>query len=161
MAIKEDTVVYIAFKLKDTNGDILDEASKDAPLPFIAGREQIIPGLEAALLGKKDGDKINIVIEPDDAFGNYDEGFIQETTKEMFDEIDGLAEGMDVEVEVETEEGTTLAIAKISKITNDNVTLDLNHPLTGKTLSYEVEVVATREMTAEEMDLGNIKELID
>ena len=77
MAIQEDTVVYIAFKLKNTNGDVLDEASKDAPLPFIAGREQIIPGLEAALLGKQDGDIVNIVIQPDDAFGNYDEAFIQ------------------------------------------------------------------------------------
>ena len=123
MAIKENTVVYIAFKLKDTNGDVLDEATKDAPLPFIAGREQIIPGLEAALFGKNDGDKINIVIQPDEAFGNYDEAFIQETSKEMFDEVDGLAEGMEVEVEVETEEGTTLAIAKIAKITNENVIL--------------------------------------
>lgn len=161
MAIQEDTVVYIAFKLKNTNGDVLDEASKDAPLPFIAGREQIIPGLEAALLGKQDGDIVNIVIQPDDAFGNYDEAFIQEASKDMFNEVEGLAEGMDVEVEVETEEGNALAMAKITKINDETVILDLNHPLAGQTLSYEVEVVATREMTAEEMDLGNIKELID
>ena len=68
---------------------------------------------------------------------------------------------MDVEVEVETEEGNALAMAKITKINDETVILDLNHPLAGQTLSYEVEVVATREMTAEEMDLGNIKELID
>ena len=67
---------------------------------------------------------------------------------------------MDVEVEVETEEGNALAMA-ITKINDETVILDLNHPLAGQTLSYEVEVVATREMTAEEMDLGNIKELID
>ena len=86
MAIQEDTVVYIAFKLKNTNGTP-DEASKDAPLPFIAGREQIIP-IEAALLGKQDGDIVNIVIQPDDA-GNYDEAFIQEASKDMFNEVEG------------------------------------------------------------------------
>ena len=60
MTIKADTVVYIAFTLKDKNGELLDEATKDMPLPFVAGHDQIIPSLEAALIGKKDGDKINL-----------------------------------------------------------------------------------------------------
>ncbi|MGC6367981.1 MAG: FKBP-type peptidyl-prolyl cis-trans isomerase [Candidatus Marinamargulisbacteria bacterium] len=161
MTIKADTVVYIAFTLKDKNGELLDEATKDMPLPFVAGHDQIIPSLEAALIGKKDGDKINLVIEPEDAFGEYDEAYVQEASKDMFDQIDDLIEGMDVEVEVETEDGNTLAMARIKSIKDNKVTLDLNHPLAGKTLDYSIEVISTREMTAEEQDIGNIRELID
>ena len=105
--------------------------------------------------------KLILVIEPEDAFGEYDEAYVQEASKDMFDQIDDLIEGMDVEVEVETEEGNTLAMARIKSIKDNKVTLDLNHPLAGKTLDYSIEVISTREMTAEEQDIGNIRELID
>jgi FKBP-type peptidyl-prolyl cis-trans isomerase SlyD len=158
MKIEKDSVVYIAFTLKGTDGEVLDQATADDPLPFIIGQDQVIPGLEKALIGKTDNDTLTLTLSPEEAFGVYQDDYVQEASKDMFEDADDLTEGMTVEVQMDTEDGDMMAMGTITKMTNDVVLVDLNHPLAGKTLHYDLEVVFVRQATPEEQDLGVIND---
>ncbi|MEC8677905.1 MAG: peptidylprolyl isomerase [Candidatus Margulisiibacteriota bacterium] len=158
MDIKKESVVYISFTSKDENGDVMDEISKSNPLPFIFGRNQIIPGLESKLEGKIEGDEISVVLKPEEAFGDYNKDLVKELALDAFDEVEDIEVGSEIELEVETEDEDVVALGRVLEISDTNVVVDLNHPLAGKTLHYDVQVVAVREQTAEEIDLGTIKE---
>ena len=161
MKIDESKVVYIAFQLKGDDGEIIDQATAEDPLPFIFGKGQIIPGLENALSGKSKGEKFDVSLSPEEAFGSYEEEYVQEATKDMFEDVGEIKLGMDIEVEMNTEEGEMAALGRVVKIEEDKVFIDLNHPLAGKKLDYSVEVINVRDQTPEEEDLGTIKEFAD
>ncbi|MEK9727992.1 MAG: peptidylprolyl isomerase [Candidatus Margulisiibacteriota bacterium] len=161
MKIDQDSVVYIAFELKNDAGEVIDKATTEDPLPFIFGKAQIIPGLENALLGKSKGDNLTVELSPEDAFGDYEEEYIQEANIEMFNELGEIKVGMDIEVEMSTDDGPMAALGRILSIEDDKVFIDLNHPLAGKKLNYSVEVINVRELTPEEEDLGTIKDFVD
>ena len=161
MKIENDRVIYIAFTLKDESGNLLDEAPQDEPLPFIYGRGQLIPGLESALKDKQVGESFEVTLTPEEAFGTHEEELLQVATKDMFEDIDPIEIGMDIEVEMTTDEGEMMTLGRVVKVEGDDVLIDLNHPLAGRVLNYNVNVIDIREMTAEEQDLGIIKELMD
>tara|TARA_A100001015_G_C15029466_1_gene732361 strand:+ start:2731 stop:3216 length:486 start_codon:yes stop_codon:yes gene_type:complete len=161
MKIEENCVVYISFKMTDESKNILDEASTEQPLPFIFGRGQIVPGLEDELKGKTKGDKVTVTLEPDDAFGEFEEDYLQLVKKELFQDVGDIEIGMDIEVEMDTEDGQMMAMAKVVEDNGDQILIDLNHPFAGRKLTYNVEVLDVREQTPEEEDLGTIKEFIN
>ena len=94
MKIDESKVVYIAFQLKGDDGEIIDQATAEDPLPFIFGKGQIIPGLENALSGKSKGEKFDVSLSPEEAFGSYEEEYVQEATKDMFEDVGEIKLGM-------------------------------------------------------------------
>lgn len=153
MTITKNKVVLIHYILKDNSGETLDSSEGHDPLAYIQGIGNLIIGLEEQLEGKAAGDKVKATIAPEKAYGlrNDDNVHIVPLASFQADGDEQLVEGM--QVRVETNDG--VAIADVVKIEGEDVTLDLNHPLAGETLHFDVEIVDVRDATHEELEHGH------
>jgi FKBP-type peptidyl-prolyl cis-trans isomerase SlyD len=150
LKIEENKVVTFEYTLKNDNGDILDSSASHAPLVYIHGSGNIIPGLESELEGKQIGDKFEATIAPEDAYGiRYDE-LIQKIEREKLAHLDTIEVGM--QLQAYDEEG--MQILTIVEVSDKDVTLDGNHPLAGERLHFDVEVIGIRDATEEEAMFG-------
>lgn len=150
LKIEENKVVTFEYTLKNDSGEILDTSANHAPLVYIHGTGNIIPGLESELEGKKIGDKFQATIAPEDAYGvRYDE-LIQKIDREKLAHLDTIEVGM--QLQAYDEDG--MQILTIIEVSDKDVTLDGNHPLAGETLHFDVEVTGIREATEEEAMFG-------
>ncbi|MCF8058862.1 MAG: peptidylprolyl isomerase [Bacteriovoracaceae bacterium] len=152
MQVEEKKVVSIHYKLTDDDGNILDSSENAQPLVFIHGIGMLIPGLEKALEGKVKGDKLNVSVKPEDGYGERDEGLTQMVPKTQFDDTETIQIGM--QFQVETEQG--VLVVTVTKVTDDEVKIDGNHPLAGVNLNFDVSVEEIREATQEELDHGHV-----
>lgn len=152
MQIADGKVVSLNYKLT-VDGEEIARTEPGEPMDYLHGVGEILPGLEAALTGKKAGDTFNITLAPEDAYGDYDEEDVEEIDRSDIPNADELEVGM--VVEVEDEDGYSYT-AQVAEISDDVVVLDFNPPLAGKTLTYDVEVLAVRDATAEELEHGHI-----
>jgi len=153
MTITENKVVLIHYTLKDNSGETLDTSEGREPLAFIQGIGNIITGLEEQLEGKTVGDKVKATVIPEKGYGIRSEENVHIVPLSSF-QADGeekLVEGM--QVRVETNDG--VSIADVAKIDGEDVTLDMNHPLAGETLHFDVEIVDIREATKQELEHGH------
>jgi FKBP-type peptidyl-prolyl cis-trans isomerase SlyD len=153
--ITDGMVVSLAYILT-VDGQIVSQTDADDPLEYLHGAENIIPGLEAALTGKQVGDRVNVTLTPDEAYGDYDQDEIEEVDRS--DMPEPLEVGMMVEVE---DEDGFIFPAMIIELTDDTVTLDFNPPLAGKTLTYDVQVLGLRPANEDELDHGHPHSLDD
>lgn len=151
MQVADKKVVYIHYTLKNQEGAVLDRSSQKTPLAYIHGLGNIIPGLEKALTGKSEGDKLNVNIEPKDAYGERNETLLQTVPRDAFQDVDELEEGM--QFQAQTQNGPQLIT--VAEIETDQVLVDANHPLAGETLDFDVEVVDVRDATEEELEHGH------
>lgn len=149
--ISDGLVVSLDYVLT-VDGEVLAKTEPGDPMEYLHGAEEILPGLEAALDGKQVGDKFSVTLQPEDAYGDYDDEEREEIDRADIPNIDELEVGM--EVEVEDEDGYAYR-AMVLEIGPKIVTLDFNPPLAGKTLTYDVEVVGIREATEEELEHGH------
>lgn len=152
MQVSKDHAVEIHYTLKNDAGEVLDSSEGEAPLPFLCGAQNIIAGLEDALLGKKVGDKVDVTVEAADGYGEYREDLIQKAPREAFQGVDTLEVGM--EFHAQTPEGLRSLV--ITEINGDEITVDGNHPLAGQRLHFAVSIESIREATKEELDHGHI-----
>jgi len=152
MQIAQHTVVSLNYTLKNSDGNLLDTSEGRAPLVYLHGVGALIPGLEAELNGKAQGDKINAIIPPEKAYGSRRDDLVKLVSKDGFQGDEEMTEGM--QVQLETEHGP--AIAVITKIDGNDVTLDLNHPLADMTLHFDVEIVDVRAATEDEISHGHV-----
>lgn len=150
--IADGMVVSIAYRLK-VEGEEIARATADDPLEYLHGAEDILPGLEAALEGKKVGDRFSVTLAPHEGYGDYDEENIEEIDRADIPDADQLKPGM--VVEVEDEDGYSY-MAHVAEMTDNTVVLDFNPPLAGKTLSYDVEVVEVRLADEDELEHGHV-----
>mgnify|MGYP001216164047 CR=1 FL=1 len=150
--ITDGKVVTLSYVLT-ADGEEVARTEDGDPLEYLHGAEDILPGLETALEGKAVGDKFTVTLAPDDAYGDYDEDDIEEVDKSDIPNVDELELGM--MVEVEDEDGYSY-MAYVAEIGDDVVTLDFNHPLAGKTLTYEGQIISVRAATEEELDHGHV-----
>jgi FKBP-type peptidyl-prolyl cis-trans isomerase SlyD len=157
MQVADKKVIYIHYILKNKEGAVLDSSTKETPLAYIHGMGNIIPGLEKALSGKTEGDKVNVSIEPEEAYGHRNETLVQDVPRSAFQGIEDLQEGM--QFQAQTPDGSQLIT--VTEIKRDQVTIDANHPLAGETLDFAVEVVDIRDATEEELDHGHIHDSED
>ncbi|ADJ28782.1 FKBP-type peptidyl-prolyl cis-trans isomerase [Nitrosococcus watsonii] len=151
MQIADKKVVYIHYTLKNQEGTVLDSSSQKTPLAYIHGLGNIIPGLEKALAGKGEGDKLNVSIGPKDAYGERNETLLQTVPRDAFQDVEELEKGM--QFQAQTPNGPQLIT--VAKIETDRVLVDANHPLAGETLDFDVEVVDVRNATEEELEHGH------
>ncbi len=151
MQITDKTAVSIHYTLTNGSGEQLDSSRGEAPLVYLHGAGNIIAGLEAALNGKQAGDKFNVTIPADQAYGEVSEEMIQVVSRNMFDGMD-LEVGMQFHAEVSYGPG----IITITQIDGDDITIDGNHPLAGEDLTFDVEVVEVRPASADEIAHGHI-----
>ena len=152
MQITNNKVVQMHYKLTDDQGNVIDSSVGREPLSYLQGAGNIIPGLEKQMEGKSAGDKFKAVVEPAEGYGEYDESLMQVVPKSGFQ--GDMEPEVGMQVQVGTQQGTT--IASIAKIDGEEVTLDMNHPLAGMRLNFDVEVVDVRDATEEELAHGHV-----
>lgn len=150
--VQDNLVVTLDYKLI-VEDEMLESTEDGEPILFIQGIGQIIPGLENALYGMEVGDQKTVVIQPEDAYGEYDPESLQEAKKEEFSEEIPLDVG--TFLDLEDDEGDILS-AQIIAAEEDTVTLDFNHPLAGKTLTFEITLTDLRPASEEELDHGHV-----
>jgi len=152
MQIADDMAVLIHYKVANADGEVLDTSEGDEPLAYIHGQGDIVPGLEQALLGKSVGDKVQVTVSPELGYGVREEGKVQTVPRDAFESDAQIEPGM--RFQAESEDGDV--IVTVTNVSNDEVTIDANHPLAGQTLSFDVEVVSVRPCTDEELAHGHI-----
>ncbi len=153
MPIKDNQVVTIAFTLKDEGGNVIETATKEKPFTFISGNEQILPKLENKISEMLIGSTKTVLLAPEEAYGNYSEAAIQTVKKSEFPADTDLKVGMGFLAD--TPDGQHLPFV-IDSINDDDIILNFNHPLAGKTLSFDVELLELRDATAEELSHGHV-----
>ncbi len=142
MSISEGRQVSIEYTLKLEDKTIVDSNVGAAPLTYVHGARQIIPGLENSLTGMKVGDKKEVTVKPEDGYGLVDTKALVEVDKEQIPadsaKIGSQLQGRDNDGNVFT--------ARVTEIKDNKVVLDFNHPLAGKTLYFEVRVLNILEV---------------
>ncbi|MBI4957377.1 MAG: peptidylprolyl isomerase [Myxococcales bacterium] len=149
--IADGKVVSLSYLLKNDAGDVLDR-SDDEPLLYLHGAGNIVPGLERKLGGRKVGDKLEVVVDPADGYGEREPGATHEVPRSAFPEDAPLEAG--VSFLIESSDGETVPMW-ITGVAGDTVTIDGNHPLAGVRLHFAVEVQAVRDATDEEKEHGH------
>jgi len=154
MAIKEEnSVVGIEYELTEAGGsEVLDSNKGGAPLEFIIGKGQLIPGLEKQLVGMSAGESADILVKAEEAYGLRDEEAIQELPREQFEGIE-LEKGMSLYGQGQN--GETIQV-NVVDFDDNTVKVDFNHPLAGKDLMFNVTVVSERDATEEEAATGQV-----
>jgi FKBP-type peptidyl-prolyl cis-trans isomerase SlyD len=144
--IRKYTMVSIHYTLRDRDGKQLDSTrAKGAPLQYLHGSGDMLPGLEEELDGKSVGEKLEIRLPPQRAFGLVDPSLQQTVPIELF-------EGTELKVGTVLNSGSdNYQIRTVTEINDNLVTLDANHPMAGKILYFDVEVIEVRRATMEEI----------
>lgn len=152
MQITQQCVAGIHYTLKNDEGEIVDSSQGQEPLFYLHGAQNIVPGLESVLDGKTVGDKITVVVGPEEGYGEYDATLVQQLPSSMFAGVDKIEVGM--EFQAETQHG--MQVIAVTHVEDDTVTVDGNHPLAGQNLHFDVEVTEVREATADELEHGHV-----
>lgn len=147
MKVQNEAFVAIDYTLTDDQGNIVDKSEENNPLGFIWGRGQIIPGLEKALEGMEENESKNVIVAPEDGYGLVNEELFQEIPKENFPSTDNLSKGQ--QFQANTPHGPMRFI--IHEVKENEIVVNLNHPLAGQNLHFDVKVSEVREATAEEL----------
>lgn len=151
MIIQKDRVVSIDYELKDGTGALIDR-SEGEPLVYLHGNENIIPGLERQLEGKKAGDKVDCVIAPADGYGERDDELVFAVSPSDFAEPGKVEVGM--QFQAHQEDG--VRIVTVVGVSKDEIKVDANHPLAGKDLHFSVTVKEVRDASEEELKHGHV-----
>ena len=149
MRIAKHSLVAIEYLLTDDDGEELDSSSDEAPLTYVHGMQEIIPGLESALEGHAAGDHIQVTVEPGEAYGERYEELCLEMPRDEFDDIPDLELGMQFSLTDEDEEEMVVTVVDFDE---ETVVVDGNHPLAGVTLHFDVKVHDVRPATTAEIE---------
>ncbi|HOY23866.1 MAG TPA: peptidylprolyl isomerase [Cellvibrio sp.] len=155
MKISADKVVSFHYNLNDVDGSLLETSYDSDPTLYLHGHGNILASLESALEHKAAGDKVSVTLAPDQAYGERKEGAVQRIPIKHLHNHAVLKNKLKpgITVQVNTQHGPWEAI--VLKVGKFNVDIDSNHPLAGKTLSFEIEVVDVREASSEELAHGH------
>lgn len=137
MEVDKDCIITIHYTIKDSEGNIVDSSVNEEPLEYLHGHDMMLPGLEHALNGRSDGSSVALWLEPDEGFGLHDEDKILELDRTEFGEDAEIEAGMEFDIEDEEGEG----IITILSVQGEKVIADRNHPLAGKKLYVEAEIL--------------------
>lgn len=151
--VDQDTVVALDYTLFDAAGDVLNSSAESEPIEFLQGYGEIVPGLEKALYGMAVGDEKEVVLEPDEAYGARQEDALETVPRSIFPKDFELEEGVPVQLRDDEDEVVT---AYVSEIGEEEVVLDMNHPLAGERLRFQVKVVGLRQPSQEELEHGHV-----
>jgi FKBP-type peptidyl-prolyl cis-trans isomerase SlyD len=152
MKIADGTVVGIDYALHLGDGKVVDASETGEPLVYLHGGGQIVPGLEAALEGLGEGDRKQVVVAPNDGYGPRDPRGVQEVPRAAFPPDFDPQPGM--ELTAEGEEGEPVPFV-VKEVKPESVVIDLNHPLAGATLHFDVTVREVRAATEDEKAHGH------
>ena len=152
MEIADGRVAAIHYTLTNDAGEVIDKSAADAPLSYLQGAGNIIPGLEQALAGRKTGDSLTADIAPEQGYGPRHDGLIQVVPRSAFEGVDSVQPGM--QFEARTAQGPLMVT--VTKVDTEEVTVDGNHPLAGQNLHFDVQVADVREASEAEWNQGHV-----
>lgn len=153
MQAEKDHVVVFHYRVYEQGADAALESSHEAgsPLATLLGHGGLIPGLEKALYGHAAGDSFEVAVPSAEAYGEVRAGFTQRVAKKYFRDAARLKPGM--RSVLNTNQGSRLVT--VVKVGASVIDVDLNHPMAGKDLRFEVEIVEVRAATPEELAHGH------
>ncbi len=140
--IGQNTEVTLHFALRLENGDTVDSTFDKSPATFKVGDGSLLPGFEALLFGFKAGDKRSLEVLPENAFGQPNPQNVQIIPRSQFQNME-LSEGLLV---IFNDAANTELPGVVKAFDDDQVTIDFNHPLSGKTLTFEVEIFEVKAL---------------
>jgi FKBP-type peptidyl-prolyl cis-trans isomerase SlyD len=153
MQVADNMAVSIHYTLTNDDGEVIDSSiDNNEALIYLHGKNNIISGLENALVGKQAGDIFDVRIEPEEAYGEFMDDRVVVIPRDMFEGIDQIEEGMQFHADVSSGPGVVTVVA----VDGDKITVDGNHPLAGVALSFAIQVIAVRAATEEELAHGHI-----
>ena len=152
MSIEQNKVVSFHYTLSNADGDTIESSSGRAPMAYLHGAGNIIPGLEKAMAGRSAGDTFEVTLEPADAYGERNDANLQRIPAKHFRDIRHVEPGQ--MVSIQTRQGPVQAV--VVKVGRFNVDVDTNHPLAGQSLTFDVEITDVREATEEEIAHGHV-----
>lgn len=144
-------VFAIQYTLKSNSGELIDASEKDQPLTFLEGAGQIIPALEAQIKDLLEGQKKNVKLPADQAYGMPEEKMKMDVDKKELAHIPDLKVGGYLRLDL----GEQSKVVRVTQMNDTTVTLDGNHPLAGQDLEFDIEMVLVREATTEELAHGH------
>jgi FKBP-type peptidyl-prolyl cis-trans isomerase 2 len=157
MEIKQGMKVTLEYEGKLENGEVFDSSKHEGhshPLIFEVGKKMVIPGFEEAVLGMKEGEKKEFLVEPVDAYGEYREELKQKIPRDKIPKDQDPLVGMMLMMQSPEGQFPT----KIVKVEDTEITIDLNHPLAGKKLTFSIEVVKIEE-SDNKKDKSNLEDI--
>lgn len=153
MLIAKDTVVSLSYRLTTLQGELLEEAMADQPVAYLhGGYDGIFPKVEAALEGKSAGAEADVVLEPEDAFGDYEAELVR------IEDLDRFPPGVETGMQFEgsSEDGQHQLLYTVTDVADGKVVVDGNHPLAGQSLRVQCRVEDVRQATPEEVAHGHV-----
>jgi len=152
MKIAKNNVVVMHYAVSDSEGTLIDSSYEDKPMAIIQGTGYLIPGLDEALVGHGTGDKFEVAVACEDAYGERHDDYVQTVPKEVLAGVEDLTVGTQLRATTDDGEQTVIVI----DVQDDVITVDGNHPLSGLDLNFDVEVIEVREATADELEHGHV-----
>lgn len=153
LLIGDKLVVSMHYKLTNSSGEVLDSSEGGEPLNYLHGAGNIIPGLEQALVGKSEGDSLQVSVEPAEGYGEPDPALIQLVDRAAFQGVESVDVGMAFEARGPDGQAQRIVVTSID---GDQVTVDGNHPLAGQQLNFDVQVVSVRAASEQEIEHGHV-----
>jgi FKBP-type peptidyl-prolyl cis-trans isomerase SlyD len=149
MQVAADTVVSIHYSVSDESGEHRDSSrERDQPFLVLIGHDNIIPGLEKALLGRSAGERFEVVVPPAEGYGERNADLIERIPKKYFKDAARLKPGMLTTLTLR--EGGFRSVT-VHKVGASVIDVDVNPPLAGHTLNFDVEIIDVRDATPEEI----------
>ncbi len=155
MKISNEVHVSMDYTLRLSSGEVVDQSDPSSPIEFVCGHDQIIPGLEKRIMGKAANDSFTVEVAPEEAYGEHHAEMVQEIPSSQFPPNVELKVGMTFQSK--TPQGQPLVFS-VKEVQDDAVVVDMNHPLAGKTLVFDVVIRSVREATPEEIEALNAPE---
>ncbi len=152
MTIQQDKAVTMHYHLTNADGQVLDSSRGSDPLTYLHGTGTIIAGLERELTGLDIGATKTVQVAAADGYGEYDTNRVQTLSRQALQGVDNLEVGM--QLQGRGPDGQTLMVY-VTEIHDDTVIVDENHPLAGMDLTFEIEIIAIRDATSEELSHGH------
>ena len=151
MEIAKNTVVTLEYTVRDPDGNMVDDGQQ--PLIYLhGGYDGIFERIETALHGKAKGEHLTLKLQPEEAFGDYDEEMVLIEDRSLFP--DNIEVGMSFERV--TEDGDDEVLYRITDIEEGKVVVDGNHPLAGVALVFDLTIADVRSATDEEITHGHV-----
>ena len=152
MQIAAQAVVAFHYTLTDDAGQVIDTSAGHEPLTYLHGSGQIVSGLERQMEGHSHGDKFTAQVGPEEGYGVPHAELVQQVPRSAFPGIDEIQPGMQFQGRGPQGEINVT----VTKVEDDTIFIDGNHPLAGKTLHFAIEVADVRAATAEELEHGHV-----
>ncbi|OIP45050.1 MAG: hypothetical protein AUK31_08580 [Fibrobacteres bacterium CG2_30_45_31] len=171
--VEKDQKISLAYKLKDTNGRVIEEVPPSHPFVYVHGYENIIPGLEEALGGKNLGDQFTISVTYEKGYGAYRQDLVIEVSKEELQDIGEIWIGMELEMFQDEDDSLEFSVPEdpkdiynrdesedgphvyiVREIKDKTVTLDGNHPFAGMDLLFDVSIINIEPPSITELETG-------